>query len=90
MKNYSLIFVNFYPAGAKINFLILHPVEGVSIVNFYPAEAKIKKLIFTPLYPVAYTSPSMFFLFKELGSTTFNILSFQRIELTITYDFHPR
>ena len=45
MKNYSLIFVNFYPAGAKINFLILTPAEGVLIVNFHPAEAKIKKLI---------------------------------------------
>ena len=47
MKNYSLIFVNFYPAGVKINFLIFHPAEGVLIVNFYPAEAKINFLIFT-------------------------------------------
>ena len=47
MKNYSLIFVNFYPADAKINFLIFHPAEGVLIVNFYPAGAKINFLIFT-------------------------------------------
>ena len=47
MKNYSLIFVNFSPAGEKINFLIFHPAEGVLIVDFYPAGAKINFLIFT-------------------------------------------
>ena len=54
MKNYSLVFVNFYPAGAKINLLIFYPAEGVIIVNSYPAEAKINKLIptFTFLYRI--------------------------------------